>query len=296
MTKKVSVITPVYNDPEGIRDTLNSLPLDSDQADFIVVDNESTDDTAEIIKEFEYKYESVIHLYEPQEHSQFAARNTAIKSTDSEILAFVDADMMLPENWLSSVIEKFQSIKSNFMANSVELTLPDNPTFWSRYDYHTGFPVQQYIEQLHFAPTCCLVIGRSVFENVGLFDPRLQSGGDKEFGTRVYQAGYDLHFASDITMYHPTRDRLSELVNKASRVGRGHCQLQRCHPDRFGKPGFPPRPSGIKRPDLDLPVQKRLMFGLLSRFLTGARGLGYFREFALGQNKIGNGEIPHLET
>jgi GT2 family glycosyltransferase len=296
MSDSISTITPVYNDPEGIRDTITSLPLEDAQAEFIVIDNGSTDNTRSVIKEFEQSYKSVTLLHEPQENSQFAARNTAIRSTDNNILAFVDADMMLPEGWLSSVLEEFRRTEADFMANNVELTLPEDPTFWSRYDRHTGFPVEQYIEQQHFAPTCCLVIGRSIFEDIGLFDERLQSGGDKEFGTRAYDMGYEIEFTLDITMYHPTRNSFSELVSKASRVGRGHCQLQRCHPDRFGTPGIPPRPSGIKRPDKNIPISDRVGFNSVSQFLTGVRGLGYAREYISGDKNIGSGSIPRIES
>jgi len=294
MDKYISTITPVYNDPEGVRDTLSSLPLKDPRAEFIMIDNGSTDNTASVISEFEEAYENVTLLHEPQENSQFAARNTAIQSTNSEILAFVDADMILPDDWLSSVIGEFQESNADYMASNVELVLPDDPTVASLYDYHTGFPVEQYIEKKHFAPTCCLTIHRSVFEDIGLFDYRLQSGGDVEFGTRAFEAGYNIHFASDVTVYHPTRNRLTDLFDKASRVGRGHCQLQRCHPDRFGTPGIPPRPSGIKNPKSDLPIKNRVAFSVLSTNLTGMRGLGYYREYITGNKDIVDGEIPKI--
>ena len=292
----ISTITPVYNDPAGISDTLGSLPLEDDRAEFVVIDNGSTDGTESVIEAFERSYDSVTLFHEPGENSQFAARNTAIRATDSDVLAFVDADMILPDGWLSSVLEAFRAADAEFMASDVELTMPEEPTFAARYDHHTGFPVEQYIETQHFAPTCCLTIGRSVFEDIGLFDDRLHSGGDKEFGTRAYEAGYDLHFAPHVTTYHPTRNSVPALVDKASRVGRGHCQLQRYHPDRFGTPGIPPRPSGIKRPDSDLPTGRRLAFDAFSQFLTAVRGLGYYREFVGGDRHLGYGAVPRLDA
>ena len=83
-------------------------------------------------------------------------------------------------------------------------------------------------------------------------------------------------------MYHPTRNSLDALVSKDHRVGRGLCQLQRHHSDRYGTLGIPPRPTGIKRPEQNLPTRDRLAFGALSTFLTGVRGLGYYREYLTG--------------
>ena len=182
------------------------------------------------------------------------------------------------------------------MGCNVELTLPENPPLPARYDHHTGFPVEGYLESQHFAPTCCLLTRRAVFEDVGLFDHRLESGGDKEFGNRVHDAGHDQAFAEDVTMYHPTRDSIADLAAKDRRVGRGLCQLQRYHPDRYGTPGVPPRPSGIKRPDRDLHASDRVAFGALSTFLTGMRGLGYYREYLTGSTADPAETVPELAT
>ncbi len=117
----------------------------------------------------------------------------------------------------------------------------------------------------------------------------------REFGNRVHDAGYDLHFAEDVTMYHPTRNSLRAHIKKDRRVGRGLCQLQRFHPSRYGTPGVPPRPSGIKRPERDLPRRDRLAFGVLSKLLTAVRGLGYYEEYLTGNRRGDLETVPRLE-
>ncbi len=166
----------------------------------------------------------------------------------------------------------------------------------ARYDHHTGFPIEGYLRHQQFAPTCCLFVRREVFEDVGLLDPRLVSGGDKEFGNRVHEAGYDLQFAEHTTMSHPTRNTIRAHFKKDRRVGRGLCQLQRFHPDRYGTPGIPPRPTGIKRPQSELPTRDRLAFGVLSKVLTGVRGLGYYSEYLTGRHQSEDNEIPQLSS
>ncbi len=203
--------------------------------------------------------------------------------------------MTVSKDWVAAALDTFQAVDADYMGYNVELTLPDDPSLAARYDHHTGFPVEQYLEHQHFAPTCCLFVRREVFEDVGLFDHRLESGGDKEFGNRVYEAGYDLHFASEATMYHPTRNSLKAHIKKDRRVGRGLCQLQRYHPDRYGTPGTPPRPSGIKRPDQELPMSDRLAFGALSKFLTAVRGMGYYEEYLTGEQHNDFGGVPRLD-
>ena len=294
----VSIVVPVYNDPDGVRATLDSLVAQSTDSphEIVVVDNGSADRTPKIVRAYENDHDHLTLVHEREIQSSYAARNTGIRNTDSEILAFVDADMTVPEDWLDSALAAFESADADYMGCHVELALPDDPSLAARYDHHTGFPVEGYLEQQGFAPTCCLFVRREVFADVGLFDHRLVSGGDKEFGNRVSKAGYDLHFAENVTMYHPTRNSLSELVSKDRRVGRGLCQLQRVHPDRYGTPGIPPRPSGIKRPNRDLPTKDRLAFSSLSKLLTAVRGLGYYEEYLTGNQRDELEGVPQLET
>jgi len=291
----LSIVIPVYQDPEGIRSTLDSILDQSTNKDYRVhvVDNDSTDRTPDVVRS--YDDDRITLLHETDVQSSYAARNTGIRNADADLLAFVDADMTVPENWLETALREFETADADYMGCAVDLTLPDDPTLAARYDHHTGFPVEGYLERQGFAPTCCLVVRRAVFADVGLFDHRLESGGDKEFGNRVRDAGYDQHYAEGVTMYHPTRDSVAALAAKDRRVGRGLCQLQRFHPDRYGTPGVPPRPSGIKRPDRELPASDRVAFGALSTFLTGMRGLGYYHEYLTGSTGGDDGSIPRLD-
>ena len=296
MTKRIptSIVVPVYNDPDGIRSTLDALLTQDTTHDYRihVVDNASTDRTLDAVRT--YDDDRITLLHETDVQSSYAARNTGIRHSDAEILAFVDADMTVPEDWLESALDAVYAADADYMGCNVELTLPDDPPLPARYDHHTGFPVEGYLQSQRFAPTCCLFVRREVFEDVGLFDHRLESGGDKEFGNRVHDAGYDLHFAEGATMSHPTRDSLRAHMKKDRRVGRGLCQLQRFHPDRYGTPGVPPRPSGIKRPDRDLPPSDRVAFGALSTFLTGMRALGYYEEYVTGSAADPAESVPEL--
>jgi glycosyltransferase AglI len=297
----VSVITPVYNDFPGLRSTVDSLSRLSTDVDweYIVVDNGSTDGTRErAATDVADRVDGAV-LTENDVQSSYAARNTGIRHADGDVLAFIDADMTVPDGWLDDALAAFRASSADYMGCDVDLVLPDEPGLAARFDHHTGFPVGYYLDHQGFAPTCCLFVRREVFADVGLFDHRLTSGGDKEFGNRVREAGYDLTFADDVAMFHPTRESIPALVSKDLRVGRGLCQLQCYHPDRYGTPGIPPRPSGVKRPDPDLGRRERLAFGALSRFLTGVRGIGYYREYADavrdadGTNERG---VPTLES
>ncbi|ELY53473.1 glycosyltransferase AglI [Natronococcus amylolyticus DSM 10524] len=292
----VSIITPVYNDFPGLRETVDSLAALSTEIDWehVVVDNGSTDGTRERAERYVADQLGGTVLLEDEIQSSYAARNAGVRHSGGDVLAFVDADMTVPEGWLEDALDAFRAADADYMGCNVELEVPDGPSLAARYDHHSGFPVGHYLEHQRFAPTCCLFVRREVFADVGLFDHRLTSGGDKEFGNRVDEAGYDLHFADDVTMHHPVRDSIRALVRKDLRVGRGLCQLQRYHPDRYGTPGIPPRPSGVKQPDPGLERRERLAFGALETALTGVRGIGYYREYLARKRGRELGGIPSL--
>ena len=277
----IAVVVPVYEDPDGVVATLDSLLVQETDRTFRihVVDNDSTDSTPDVVQS--YDDDRIALHFETEIQSSYAARNTGIEQADADadVFGFLDADVTVPTDWLDATIDAMEATDADYVGCAVDLELPDNPTLAARFDHHTGFPVREYLEYQQFVPTCCLFVRREVFADVGLFDHRMISGGDKEFGNRVQDAGYDMHFAEDVTVNHPVRDSLSALVKKDVRVGRGLCQLQRFHPDRYGRPGIPPRPSGIKSPDRDLPRRDRLVFSVLSTALTGVKAMGYYREY-----------------
>lgn len=298
----VTVVIPVYNDPRGIETTLRALigqSIDETEYDVAVVDNGSTDETRRVIREFSDSHAHVNPYVEDEIQGSYAARNEGIRkaSVGGDVLAFLDADLRVGRDWLARGRKRIAEREVSYMGCDVELTIPDGEeTVAARYDEHTGFPVRQYVERHRYAPTCALFVRREVFEDVGLFDPRLISGGDLEFGNRVADAGYELGYAGDVTAYHPVRSSLRDLARKNARVGRGHCQLQRYYPERYGTPGIPPRPSGIKTPDRDLPLRDRLAFGAIEAAMTTARASGYVRELANPtETGAGNEGPPRLE-
>ncbi len=231
----VSVIIPVYNDPDGIKKTLDSLinqEYPNDEYEILVVDNGSTDETTTVIESFAEEHSLVVALSETEIQGSYAARNRGVEYATGNLLAFVDADMWVELDWIESIVRVTKQDDCDYFGCNVEVVpVNQSPTLAERYNMTTGFPVGEYIEESHFAPTCCLVVRREVVEVVGSFDERLISGGDKEFGKRVHRNGFSQGFVSDVTMYHPARCSFSALRKKAFRVGYGRAQLAQYYTD-----------------------------------------------------------------
>lgn len=225
----VSVICPVYNDPDGIHTTIQSLvtqEYSTDRFEVIVVDNNSTDCTRAVAAKLCRHYDHATVIDETTTQSSYAARNTGIRHQDGDILAFVDSDVIVEPTWLSNLVGAFERTGADYLGCRVESFLPENgQTLVGRYSTLTNFPVEFYLERRQYAPTCALAVRRSVVEDVGPFDGRLISGGDVEFGQRVAGAGYIQAFAADAVVYHPARTSLRNYLAKHFRIGRGKEQL-----------------------------------------------------------------------
>lgn len=226
-----SIVVPVFNDPDGLETTVSSLLDQScEEYEVVIADNGSTDSTPRVAERFA-RDDRVVHVVENDVQSSYAARNAGIEASEGDVIAFLDADMWVERDYVESITSAMRSDDRVYMG--CEVVVVDEGTPTTRFDAATGFPVRKYVEDLRFAPTCCLVVDRCLFEAVGDFDSRVVSGGDVEFGHRVANAGYELAFEPDIVLYHPARSTTRAHVSKWFRVGRGDEQLRRRYPDRF---------------------------------------------------------------
>ncbi|WP_263819097.1 glycosyltransferase [Salinibacter sp.] len=229
---KISVIIPVYNDPSGIDATLWSV-MEQDHSDYevIPVDNNSTDRTPIVIREWAHQYPNRIHpASEHDTQSSYAARNAGIEAAQGEIIVFIDADMAAPSYWLTDVREAFSTSEADYLGYEVDVYVPeDEAGFWGWYDTVMGLPSRYHYEEKQFVPTSCLAVRHTVFDQVGRFDETATSGGDKEFGQRVHRhPDLTTDFRSDIKVFHPARTTFEAHRAKALRVGRGLARL--CDP------------------------------------------------------------------
>lgn len=97
---KVSIIIPVYNGKDYIEECVESiLNGDLKEIEAIIVDDASTDNTLEILKELQLKDDRITIIHLNENHRQGGARNIGIKAAKSDLIAFVDAD-----DWVDKAI------------------------------------------------------------------------------------------------------------------------------------------------------------------------------------------------
>lgn len=107
-SKIVSVIIPTYNRASYIRDAIDSVLSQSTDWDIevIVVDDGSTDDTEEIIRQYRSK---IKYLKIPHSGKPAVARNAGIKIANGDLIAFQDSDDLWAKGKLKTQLKLFEN-------------------------------------------------------------------------------------------------------------------------------------------------------------------------------------------
>ncbi|GGG12857.1 glycosyl transferase [Rhodococcoides trifolii] len=101
----LSVVVPAYNEEDSIGDCLDRLTRQLDViAEIVVVDNNSTDRTRDIVAEYAHRFDEVVMITEPEQGLVFA-RNTGLDAATGDAIARIDSDTRVPDDWARSITE-----------------------------------------------------------------------------------------------------------------------------------------------------------------------------------------------
>jgi glycosyltransferase involved in cell wall biosynthesis len=220
----VSVIIPVLNGEQTIEDCLFSLlrmDFPPERQEILVVDNGSTDRTAEIVKRFPVRY-----LWEERKGAP-CARNKGIKASRGEILAFTDGDCIVSQGWLREMVQPFAEESVGGVAGEVVACPPRTPA--ERYAARVRhLSPQKYLSRplLPFAVFANLAFRRDVFGRIGLLDEALFQGDSTDFCTRFLRGtGLQLKYAPKAVVFHRHRRTAWGFFRQQWNYGRGHALL-----------------------------------------------------------------------
>lgn len=184
---KYSVIIPLYNKGWRIKRAIDSvLRQKCNDLEIIVVDDGSTDDSADYVKA--YKNSQIRYIYK-ENGGVSSARNKGVHEAQGEWLLFLDADDELTENAIKiyEEIEK-KYPQSLFLAGQNKLKrLAVQKSSFQLYNVSSPF---LHLWLVRVVPTLRnMLVARSLIERYGLFDERMSYFEDLEFALRMCRCG-----------------------------------------------------------------------------------------------------------
>lgn len=194
----VSVVVPTWNRADLLGEMLASLARQTQPAvEILVVDNGSTDNTADVCREFNAR------LLPMGRNAGFAgAVNEGVRAASGEWILLANNDVVFQPEWLERILVSTDRSGAKFATGKLlqkadERRLDGTWDMLSRgaHAWRCGFgrldgePWSQ-TRQIRFAPMTAALFHRSVFEEVGLLDTRFEAYyEDVDFGIRCAAAG-----------------------------------------------------------------------------------------------------------
>jgi glycosyltransferase involved in cell wall biosynthesis len=179
----VSVVLCTYNGADRVLNAISSvLAQETNDLELIVIDDCSTDGVYEIINDV--KDSRLIVKALPVNGGVYAARNEGLKLARGSFVAFIDDDDTWLPSKLTSQLRMFESHPHLGLVHcGAEDLMPDGrrlvrlPPKWSN-DYRANLVADGIV-------TSSVVVRRSVFDEVGIFDPTMRSFGDWDMWLRI---------------------------------------------------------------------------------------------------------------
>ncbi len=201
---KISVIIPARNEARLIAGTLRSLQNQSYKGDYeiVVVDNGSTDATAEIARSHGVRVVSA-----GEKKSVFYARQVGADATDGDIIVQADGDTLYPEHWLQQIADKLKDnpdalavsgrflYREFFLWSFIELTVRDWLNRISAYFFKRPFLVSG----------ATFAFRRWAFNKVGGYRNIPYSADQHGMTTRLRKLGGEVLYDPQITCLTSSR-------------------------------------------------------------------------------------------
>ncbi|MBN9503881.1 MAG: glycosyltransferase family 2 protein [Armatimonadetes bacterium] len=227
MSRQVSVLLCTRNRAPDLKETLVSLgqvqPPEGIEAEVVVIDNGSTDETGEVVANAKIPWATSVRCVIEPKPGVANARNRALAEAKGEIIVFVDDDIRFEPEWMTHILAPFESESADAVAGSIRLA-PHLQKDWMTPKHETMYASTRPAEERGdvYLTGANMAFRKSVLEKVPGFDPRLGPGAlgfseESLFSDQIKEAGFKMVRApKSLVIHHFRPDRLSrESLQKA---------------------------------------------------------------------------------
>lgn len=244
---RFSIIIPLYNRPEEIKELLESFVLQDflqqqcgeNQCEVVVVEDGSDISSREIVESFVGKIP--VKYFEKENGGPASARNFAAERSEGDWLIFLDSDTVLPSGWLSSIDRE---ISLGEVGERVAFDAFGGPDRASddfspvqkaiNYSMTSVFTTggirggKKSMEKFH-PRSFNMGIRRELFEELGGFSADMRFGEDVDLSIRIFESGANCVLIPDAWVYHKRRVDFKKFYRQVRASGGARVVLSRKH-------------------------------------------------------------------
>lgn len=229
-----SIIVPLYNRPQEIKELLETLVLQTyTQFEVLVIEDGSVKDAADIVTSFADKL-NIKYFVKPNEGQGFA-RNYAFERAQGDYFIIFDSDCLIPEDYLRIVKD---SLNKNWLDayGGPDAAHPSFTPTQKAISYSMTSPFttggirgnKKGIGQFH-PRSFNMGISRQVWEKAGGFIiTRL--GEDIEYSIRIHSMGFKIGLIPDAKVYHKRRANFYQFYKQIHFFGRARINIYKFFP------------------------------------------------------------------
>ena len=223
----VSVIIPVRNGAVTLPAQFEALSKQSHPGrwEIVVADDGSTDATRAVCEAWSDRLPSLQVVRVPVQAGPGNARNTGAESARGALFAFCDADDVVDERWLESMVEA--CLRHDLVGGVQEESRLNSDAVRASRGARNRRGLGRPLQFLPFAPSSNLAVWSDVFRKLGGMNISYRVAEDVEFSWRAQLAGYALGHAADSIVHYRYRATPKGVARQAFDGGWAATQLYR---------------------------------------------------------------------
>ncbi len=231
---RVSVIVCTHNGARTIRDCLAGLQkLEYPNFEVIVINDGSTDRTAEIVREFD------VRRIDVPCGGLGAARNRGLDAATGEIVAYIDDDAWPDSLWLKYLAATFLQTPHAGVGGP-NLPPPGQGFVAECVAKAPGGPIHVLLtdEEAEHIPGCNMAFRKAALQAIGGFDPQFRvAGDDVDVCWRIRERGWTLGYSPGATVWHRRRNSVRAYWRQQRSYGAAEALLERKWPEKYNSAG-----------------------------------------------------------
>ncbi len=253
MVHSVSIVVPAYNAKDVLPICIDALLSQSyvpEQAEIIIVDDESKDDTADIaesrIADARARGYDLRVLRQPKNAGPAAARNRGAFEASGEVVIFTDSDCEPLPHWLEEMLKPFQDESVSAVKGAYLSKQPELGARFAQAEFEERYRMLRASESVDVVFSYSAAFRTAVFRELGGFDSRfpVADNEDTELSWRLVAAGHRIIFNDRAELFH--RHPPSMMTYLKKKISRGYWRMivYRQYPDKAVKDSY--TPQGLK--------------------------------------------------